>query len=977
MLNSTGTGLLMAAMLAAAPLTALAQERIVLQGAGEYDNGVVPARVHVDMTRLPEPRAWKPGMPIKEIPQRKGVPKDYVPPVTAVQPAGGDPLRDYGQRFPARDAGRAFGTPTVNRNGTGFTGVNPPDTVGDVGNDYFVQMVNGGSAVGGTRVLVLDKDDGITFASFALSELAVGTQTNCTAGSGDPIVMFDSTVDNGIGEPSGRWFLTEFTSVSFCVYISETADPTAGNWVLYEFASDSGGLPDYPKFAVWPDAYYIGANENGPTEEDAGRTVYALDRENMLAGLPTRPTQVFEIPLLEGFGFQMAQPADWDGATPPPADAPGLFLRHRDDEVHNSGSADPDQDFLEIWEFSVDWADSNNSTFSGPTNIGVAEFESELCGLTAFACVPQPDTFTQLDPLREPVMWRAQYRNFGKHQMIVGSWVTDVVGGTADIHGVRWTELRDAGAGWALHQQGTVSPDNVNRWMPSIAMDGSGNIAVGYNVADSAVFPGLRYTGRLESDALDTMPINEVRLVDGSGSNASNRYGDYSSLTVDPIDECTFWFTGEYNAASQWSTRIGKFRFDACGTPDFLLDGAPRNFEACVAGGDQVLPDVDLTIGSFGGFAETVSLQFTPPLADGFSGFITPDEVTPAEDPPAGSIASISVLDGAAAGDYSLIVSATAAGVDPQALAVNVSVADVIPSAVVLDAPGDGAGGVALAPVFTWLAGTQADTYVLEVATDPAFSNVIIDEVVGGTSFQPVFALNSQTEYFWRVTPANQCGAGAPATASFTTAAAPGECAIEAVEARYFFDDVESGDNGWTHIAADPPDTWARQTDDSSSPVTAWRADSVPETSDQQLISPMVSLPADANLPTLQYLSKRDLEPSSTGCFDGAVLEYSDNGGQTWILVDGDNLQTNPYTGPVNQASNNPLAGRDAWCGKQDWTRTVVDLRGLEGRDLQFRFRLGTDFSIAQNDWLIDDVLVQSCQLDGIFADGFESTSPL
>src|SRR6056297_1907311 len=170
MLNSTGTDLLLAAMLAAAPLTALAQEQIVLQGAGEYDNGVVPARVHVDMTRLPEPRAWKPGMPIKEIPQRKGVPKDYVPPVTAVQPAGGDPLRDYGQRFPARDAGRAFGTPTVNRNGTGFTGVNQPDTVGDVGNDYFVQMVNGGSAVGGTRVLVLDKDDGITFASFALSE---------------------------------------------------------------------------------------------------------------------------------------------------------------------------------------------------------------------------------------------------------------------------------------------------------------------------------------------------------------------------------------------------------------------------------------------------------------------------------------------------------------------------------------------------------------------------------------------------------------------------------------------------------------------------------------------------------------------------------------------------------------------------------------------------------------------------------------
>lgn len=977
MLNSTRIGLLMAVTLAAVPLTAPSQERTVLQGAGEYDNGVVPARIHVDMTRLPEPQAWQPGMPIKEIPQRKGIPKDYVPPVTAAQPSGGDPLRAYGLRFPTRDAGRAFDTPTVNRDGVGFTGVNPPDTVGDVGNDYFVQMVNGGGAVNGTRVLILDKTDGTEVQSFALGDLAVGTQTNCTAGRGDPIVMFDSSVDNGLGEPAGRWFLTEFTSVSFCVYISETADPMAGNWFLYEFLSDSGGLPDYPKFAVWPDAYYIGANENGSTVAGNGRTVYALDRENMLAGQPTRPSQVFEIPPLAGFGFQMAQPADWDGATPPPAGKPGLFLRHRDDEVHNGGTADGSQDFLEIWEFSVDWNNSANSTFSGPTNIGVAEFESELCGLTAFACVPQPNTTTELDPLREPVMWRAQYRNFGTHEMIVGSWVTDVVGGAADIHGVRWTELRDAGAGWALHQQGTVSPDNVNRWMPSIAMDGSGNIAVGYNVADSSVFPGIRYTGRRVSDPLDTMPINEVTLVDGSGSNGSNRYGDYSSMSVDPVDECTFWFTGEYNAASQWSTRIGKFRFDACGEPNFILGGSPRDLEACTAGGAVALPDVVLTIGSFGGFSDTVTLQFDPALPPGFAGSISPDQVTPTEDPPAQSIAGLSVQGGAAPGDYSIIVGATAAGVNPQALAVNVSVADAAPSAVVLQSPGDGASGVSLDSVFSWTASAQADTYVFELATDPAFGNVIVDEVVSGTSFQPGFDLDSQTEYFWRVTPANQCGAGAPVTASFTTVAAPGDCPIEAVETRYFFDDMESGENGWTHIAADPPDTWGQQTGDSNSPVTAWQADSVPETSDQQLISPVVSLPAGASLPTLQYFSKRNLEASAGGCFDGAVLEYSDNAGQTWIQVDGGDLQTNPYTGVVDSGFDSPLAGLDAWCGEQDWTRTVVDLRGLEGSDLQFRFRLGTDESLAVEGWLIDDVVVQSCEVEDIFADGFESPPAL
>jgi hypothetical protein len=445
---------------------------------------------------------------------------------------------------------------------------------------------------------------------------------------------------------------------------------------------------------------------------------------------------------------------------------------------------------------------------------------------------------------------------------------------------------------------------------------------------------------------------------------------------VDPIDECTFWFTGEYNTASQWSTRIGKFRFDACGDPDFLLGGAPRNFKACIAGGGQTLPDVNLTIESFKSFSETVSLEFDPPLPPGFSGAITPDQATPSEDPPAQSIANISVLAGAAAGEYNLIIGATAAGVDSQALAVNVSVADASPPPVVLGSPGDGATGVALNPVFSWTTAAQADTYMFELATDQAFGNVITNDLVTGTSFQAAFDLDSRTEYFWRVTPVNQCGAGTSVTASFLTQAGPGECANDGAEIRYFFDDMESGENGWTHIAADLPDTWGQQKSDSNSPVTAWRADSVPETSDQQLISPVVSLPAGVAQPTLQFFSKRDLEPSGGGCFDAGVLEYSDNGGQTWVLVGGDNLQTNPYTGPVSQGSDNPLAGLDAWCGTQDWTRTVVDLRGLEGRDLQFRFRLGTDFSVARNDWLIDDVVVQSCQTEGIFADGFESAPP-
>jgi len=959
---------LSASLLFAGWVTNVSAEQIVLRGAGLFDTGVTPAEVRVDLSSLPRPEAWRPGDPIKEIPQRKGVPADYVPPVTALQPSGGDPLRALGNRTPTRSGGRAFDTPLISQDGVGFTGVNPPDTVGDVGNDYYVQLINGSA----TRVLILDKTSGVEEANFTLESLATFSGGGCASGKGDPIVMFDAAVDNGVGEPPGRWFLSEFTDRSFCVYISQTADPTAGLWYIYEFFSDSGALPDYPKYGVWPDAYYIGANEDGATHPGPGRTVYALDRESMLQGLTTRPTQVFEVPGLAGFGFQMLQPADWDGVLPPPPGTPGLFLRHRDDEVHNAVSADPSLDFVELWSFSVDWDNPGNSTFSGPTNIGVADFESDLCGLFSFSCVPQPGSTTRLDPLREPVMWRAQYRNFGTHQVIVGSWVTDVAGGANDLHGVRWAELRDAGTGWTMHQQGTISPDDVHRWMPSIAMDGSGNIAVGYNVSDAtAVFPGLRYTGRLLSDPLDTMPVAEVSLAVGAAPNPSNRYGDYSSMNVDPVDECTFWFTGEYNPASQWNTRIGKFRFETCGEPNFILSVDPAELQACVLGGDDVLPDITLEIGSLQGFGGDVSLAFDPALSIDFTGSITPDTVMPA-DPPAAAIAGITALSTTSAGVYPVSIKGTATGAGSQTVALSVAVADIVPSASTLQSPLDAAVGIPFQPVFEWDASDQANSYLFELATDSGFSDILVSETVDETAFQLPFELDSLTDYFWRVSPLNQCGAGSTTAASFTTALAPGACGVGTVAIEYFADDMESGENGWTHAAPVGPDTWNLQDVDANSPESAWQAASVAQPSDQRLVSPGIVLPDGVSSPTLQFFSDFSIEESQSGCYDGAIVEYSDDDGQTWIRFESSDILDNPYVATIEFGGDNVLEGLPGWCGIQPWTRTVVDLDGLGGRNLRFRFRLGTDVLVAQEDWLVDDVLVQSCEIDVIFSNGFE-----
>jgi hypothetical protein len=344
-----------------------------------------------------------------------------------------------------------------------------------------------------------------------------------------------------------------------CVYVSKTADPVSGGWWFYQFTGAS--FPDYPKYGVWPDAYYVSTNEDDPA-------AYAFDRANMLNGAVARPAQRFAAPPDDlVFDFETLTAADFDGVMAPPAGAPGIFMRHRDDEASPPATG---QDFLQMWEFHVDWTTPANSTFTGPIDIAVTDFSSELCGFQSFNCFPQPGTGTRLDPLREVVMWRLQYRRFATHESLVGNLVTDVDGeGGGDPlerGGVRWFELRRTTGGWMLHQEGTYSPDDTPRWMAGISMDSFGNIAVGYNVSSGVVFPSLRYAGRLAADAPGTLRA-ETPLADGAASQSVVRYGDYSAMSVDPDDQCTFWFTGMYNPAALWRTRVGAFKFDSCGFP--------------------------------------------------------------------------------------------------------------------------------------------------------------------------------------------------------------------------------------------------------------------------------------------------------------------------------------------------------------------------------------------------------------------------
>ncbi len=507
--------------------------------AEEIGGSVTPTVFFGDLRDLPPAPVWQPGDPIREIPKLRGESEDPVDP----QPARRDPLMD---RSPI-SAGEGLDFEiALNQDGQTFNGIQPPDPDGAVGIDYYIQMINAG---GGSTFVVYDKTDG-TVAAGPITTDSLGSGA-CGSGFGDPIVLYDEFAD--------RWVLSEFSGAAnaVCVYYSMTGDPVTGGWCGYQFNTPS--FPDYPKYAVWENAIVMTSNEgNSPP-------VYAFDRINMATCGVARPIQRMTVGGLPGFGFEALTPADPDG-TPAPAGDPAIVARHRDTEAHGPAGL-PTIDHLELWEFDIDFDTPTNTSITGPQVIEIAEFSSNLCGFSTFSCLNQPGG-SDLDSLREVLMNRLQYRNFGTHETLVGNMVTNTgTGNGADDAGVRWFELRKTGSTWALHQEGTIAVPGENRWMAGTSMDEGGNLAAAYvhaarAAASSDIFPSHELSGRLASDPLGTMPLGEDNLVAGGGSNNSFRYGDYSDLSVDPVDGCTFWWTGQYNPVVSWSTRIGAFSID-------------------------------------------------------------------------------------------------------------------------------------------------------------------------------------------------------------------------------------------------------------------------------------------------------------------------------------------------------------------------------------------------------------------------------
>jgi hypothetical protein len=408
-------------------------------------------------------------------------------------------------------------------------GCTPPDTVGDAGPRHYIQMVNV------TKVAIFNKAGRELKPPFDLGDLwPSGT---CANDAGDPIVLYDGLAN--------RWLLSQFAFPEhMCVAISVTGDPL-GSYHLYTF--NVGNFPDYFKFGVWPDAYYMGANESS-------YTAYAFDRAKMLSGDPSASFVKFT------GEDNFLLPGDLDGRRPP-TNAPGYFYTFKDDSFHGG------QDRIELFTLDVDWSTPSQSTFGRLKSFTVPPFTYTVCGFFDFDCARQLGTSQRIDVVSEWPMHRFPYRNFGAHETLLGTFT--VGGGLGDVGAaIRWFELRNDGTGWTLQQQGTHDPgDGHDRFMGSIAMDGDGNIALGYSISSSSLFPGIRYAIRAAADPPGTFR-HESLLQNGHGSQTgSNRWGDYSAMAVDPANDCSFWYTNEFyesSSSTNWSTAVGVFTIPSC-----------------------------------------------------------------------------------------------------------------------------------------------------------------------------------------------------------------------------------------------------------------------------------------------------------------------------------------------------------------------------------------------------------------------------
>lgn len=864
------------------------------------DEPVYPAVFNGDLRDLPQvaPEAPAP-IPLRYVPGQE--PKGSAPQIAGWVDSVAQTEFGDGQMPP----------PVANFAGLDFNGFGagwPPDTNGDVGPNHYIQTVN-------TSIGIYNKVTGVRLVGVTFDTFFSGPAgTPCdTDNQGDPVVLYDASVD--------RWLITDFAWFNFntgpfyeCIAVSQTNDPVAGGWYFYALRADTGAftgyLNDYPKLGVWNDGWYMSANmfQQNPPGPGFGVRAWALDRASMIAG-----GALYEVHFdtCNGGVCDSLLPANYRGAAPP-AGAPNYFL----------GAVAPGS--LNLYEFDVDWATPGNSTFTGPIVIPIAPF-------AIAPSIPQPSTGTLLDSLSFRLMMQLQYRNINGVESL---WANHSVA-TGGVVGVRWYEIQDPGGAANLIQQGTYQPDSTYRWMGSLAVDQDGNMAVGYSRSSAAnpiIYPSILYAGRLAGEAPGLLPQDEATLVTGSGSqNGINRWGDYSAMTVDPLDDCTFWYTTEYylTTGTNWQTRIGSFKFPSCGQPKGTLTGTVYN-----AVTNQPVPGVNVS-------AASLSTTFTAQTDS--NGDYSMDLLGGAYDVTAGpllpgypsstTVNGVSVVAGNTTNqdlylDPAPYLVGAATSVDDNGLGGNGN-----------GFPEPGEQGILL---FQDLLNTGAVTSTnITALLSSSTAGVTVDQ--DATSYLDIpagaFGANS-IPYAFSIDYAVPCGSDLDFHTVMTDSVSVYSsdftlnASVALPRTDIISNTVESGAAGWT--TGGTSNTWAITTLSSHSPTHSWTdspAGAYVDNTNSYLRTPAFDLSGKRNV----VISGWYLYELESG-YDYVYLEYSLNGGGTWQTA-------------------SPLASFNGF--QSSWENLVVDAAVLDNQaNVALRYRLVSDSGVTADGIYIDDVAV-------------------
>ncbi|MEO7433819.1 MAG: hypothetical protein ABIR62_17770 [Dokdonella sp.] len=859
---------------------------------------------------------------------------------------------------------------------TSGCGCLPPDTNGDVSDVHFIQWVN-------SSWQAFDKltgnPDPNTLTPRPGNSFFVGFGGKCeTTNAGDPLAVWDARAQ--------RWVMSQFvTSAPFaqCVAVSTTSDPF-GTYARYEFNFPNFG--DYPHMGVWTDgagqdAYLLTTHEFSGSSAFLGASFIAFERDKMLVGDPTAAMVRFG-----GFDAYGVEPINLTGALNAPTNACPSY-------VHFDGAT---SEYL-FWDMCINWATPANTTVSAnPSRIQGEPFVSY------FDEVPQLGSTAGLDSFGTHIMYHANARAFPVDAPTrISLVVNHVVQGNVQQGGINWVhfDLDDHGANPStptaldrhIVDQGTYAPDANVRWMGGIAIDGSGDIGVGFSKSSATIHPQIAITGRTLDDAAGTLRDESGctdTIANGSQTSTSNRWGDYSAMNVDPVDQCTFYFTTEYyptTASSSWHTRVCSFKFAECGDPNYaVVAETPKRIEICEAT-TSANPSYGLRIGVLNGFNGSVALTANG-LPAGATAQFSPTPVTA----PGSSI--LTILGGATlpSGEYDFSVDATSGSLS-RSIALELGVSATAPQVVTLLSPtntaagvkvrpvlnwgtldltdrifGDGFDGVAPPPIFTTSSALQ---YLVEVATDSAFTDIVASATVQGTTWTVDTTLDANTQYFWRVTPSNYCGPSAPsATFSFTTGT-PGTCPAGTTASTVYEETFDAGAGGWT-AAGTGGTGWTQGAAPAGTGFTTpvWKVPDNTVSSDRTLTSPAITIPtAQSVILSYDAWHKSEQDPP-TGCWDSSSLETSTNGGSSFDYLDASHMFTDPYNGTASAGA--PLAGRQSWCypgpaGTAAPSPSIVDLDSFAGQSLQLRFRTVSDSNTAAaapNGMIVDHVKVQICQ---------------